>query len=223
MILSFLGLGALPLNVGGLILIVFGLVLFGLELTVTSHGLLGFGGIVCIALGAAALYTEPGDPFAPVLRRGAGRHRHGHDHRVAVHRADRPGRRPDATDGRAWRARRPADHVRDARRRPEPAGAARLGLHLGGEEWSARSADDRPIDRGTPVTVVAVDGLTVLVEPAFAAVPAPSPTNRRIHGNHRPRRVRGDHRRHPADDPVPLGPRRSAVREDGRIPAGADQ
>ena len=37
--------------------------------------------------------------------------------------------------------------------------------YIGGEEWTARSADDRPIDRGTPVTVVAVDGLTVLVEP----------------------------------------------------------
>ena len=37
--------------------------------------------------------------------------------------------------------------------------------YISGEEWTARSADDRPIDRGTPVTVVAVDGLTVLVEP----------------------------------------------------------
>ena len=47
-------------------------------------------------------------------------------------------------------------------RRPlEPLGSA----YIDGEEWTARSADDRPIDRGTPVTVVAVDGLTVLVEP----------------------------------------------------------
>ena len=43
------------------------MVLFGLELTVTSHGLLGFGGIVCFALGASALFTEPGDPFEPVV------------------------------------------------------------------------------------------------------------------------------------------------------------
>src|SRR4029453_14680307 len=48
LILSFIGLGALPLNLGGLILIVFGLILIGLEFTVTSHGLLGFGGILCI-------------------------------------------------------------------------------------------------------------------------------------------------------------------------------
>ena len=43
----------------------------------------------------------------------------------------------------------------------DPLGSA----FIAGEEWSARSADDRPIERGTPVKVVAVDGLTVLVEP----------------------------------------------------------
>ena len=42
-------------------------------------------------------------------------------------------------------------------RRPlEPLGS----VYAAGEEWSARSADDRPIERGTPVRVVAVDGLT---------------------------------------------------------------
>ena len=42
-LLALIGLGTLPLNVGGLLLILFGMVLFGLELTVTSHGLLGLG------------------------------------------------------------------------------------------------------------------------------------------------------------------------------------
>ena len=47
-------------------------------------------------------------------------------------------------------------------RRPlEPIGS----IHAAGEEWTARSADDQPIERGTPVKVIAVDGLTVLVEP----------------------------------------------------------
>src|SRR3954471_13914701 len=45
-ILALIGFGSLPLNVGGLLLIVLGLVLVGLELTVTSHGLLAVGGIV---------------------------------------------------------------------------------------------------------------------------------------------------------------------------------
>jgi len=143
---------------------VFGLVLIGLELTVTSHGLLGFGGILCIALGAAALYTEPGDPFAPVLRVApaviititiTASLLIGLIALVAVRtrRMDAPGGLvgPLITSGTHGVVRSPV----------APLGSA----YIGGEEWTARSADDRPIDRGTPVTVVAVDGLTVLVVP----------------------------------------------------------
>src|SRR6187551_111024 len=64
-ILAFIGFGSLPLNLAGLLLIGLGIVLFILEMTVTSHGLLAIGGIVCFVLGAAALYTEPGTPTAP--------------------------------------------------------------------------------------------------------------------------------------------------------------
>jgi membrane-bound serine protease (ClpP class) len=164
LILSFIGLGALPLNIGGLLLILFGLVLIGLELTVTSHGLLGFGGIVCIALGASALFTEPGDPFAPVLRvapavivtivaTGSAFIALIATVAVRTRRMHAPGGLigPAVASGSHGVVRRPL----------EPLGSA----YIAGEEWSARSADDRPIDRGTPVTVVAVDGLTVLVEP----------------------------------------------------------
>src|SRR5918998_533574 len=65
MILAFIGFGSLPLNIGGLLLIGLAILMFVLELTVTSHGLLAVAGIVCFALGAAALYTEPGTPAAP--------------------------------------------------------------------------------------------------------------------------------------------------------------
>lgn len=164
LILSFIGLGSLPLNIGGLLLILLGLVMIGLELTVTSHGLLGFGGIVCIALGASALFTEPGDPFAPVFRVapavivtilvvGGGfialiatvavRSRRMHAPPGLVG--------PKLTSGVHGIVRRPL----------EPLGSA----FIAGEEWSARSADDQPIARGTPIKVVSVDGLTVLVEP----------------------------------------------------------
>src|SRR6185503_12832930 len=68
LLLGLMGLGTLPLNVGGFLLLIFGLVLFGLEATVTSHGLLGFGGVVCFALGASALFTAPVDPFEPLVR-----------------------------------------------------------------------------------------------------------------------------------------------------------
>jgi len=47
-------------------------------------------------------------------------------------------------------------------RRPlEPTGT----ISAGGEEWSARSVDDRPIERGTAVRIVKRDGLTLVVEP----------------------------------------------------------
>jgi membrane-bound serine protease (ClpP class) len=164
LILSFIGLGALPLNVGGLMLIILGLVMIGLELTVASHGLLGFGGIVCIALGASALFTEPGDPFAPVIRVApamiitiaiVGGAFVALIATVAVRT-----RRMHAPGGLVGPA--VASGAHGIVRRPlEPLGSA----YIAGEEWSARSADDQPIGRGTPVTVVAVDGLTVLVEP----------------------------------------------------------
>jgi membrane-bound serine protease (ClpP class) len=171
-ILAFIGLGALPLNVGGLILIVFALVLFGLELTVTSHGLLGFAGVVCLGLGASALFSTPGDPFQPLAR-------------VAL---------PviltvSLTFGAimvlvAWGAIRSRSLAADpgtagapfvigslgsVRRPLEPAGS----VYVAGEEWSARSNDDRPIERGTAIRVVAVEGLTLVVElDASSSVPS---------------------------------------------------
>jgi membrane-bound serine protease (ClpP class) len=163
-ILAFIGLGALPLNVGGLLLIIFGLVLIGLELTVTSHGLLGFGGVVCLALGASALFTEPGDPFAPMVQVAPP---------LIVTVAVTGGAFVALIAFTAVRTRRMtgptglvgptvASGTQGVVRKPlEPLGSA----YIAGEEWTARSADDRPIERGTPIKVVAVDGLTVLVEP----------------------------------------------------------
>ena len=163
-ILAFIGLGALPLNVGGLILILFGLVLIGLELTVTSHGLLGFGGILCVALGASALFTEPGDPFAPVVRVAPALIATitiiGGAFVALIALTAVRTRRMTGSTGLIGAA--ISSGAQGVVRMPlAPLGSA----YIAGEEWTARSADDRPIDRGTPVRVVAVDGLTVLVEP----------------------------------------------------------
>jgi membrane-bound ClpP family serine protease len=38
-------------------------------------------------------------------------------------------------------------------------------VFAGGEEWRARSADGEPLERGTPVRIVKVEGLTLTVEP----------------------------------------------------------
>ena len=165
LILAFIGLGALPLNVGGLLLVLLGILLIGLELTVTSHGLLGFGGLVCFALGASALFTEPVDPFEPLARVATP---------VIVTTTLTAGILLALVVAAAVRSRGMASPVglvgssvlppgaHGVVRRPlEPLGS----IHAAGEEWTARSADDRPIERGTLVKVIAVDGLTVLVEP----------------------------------------------------------
>ena len=38
-------------------------------------------------------------------------------------------------------------------------------VYLGGEEWTARTPDERPLERGTAVRLVGHDGLTAIVEP----------------------------------------------------------
>lgn len=163
-ILAFIGSDSLPLNVGGLLLIGLAMLLFALEFTVTSHGLLAAGGLVCFALGASALYTEPGDPFGPIVSVATP---------LVVVMTVTAGVFAALITVTAIRTRRMAGStgligvaVRSGTpgivRRPlEPLGS----VHIAGEEWTARSVDDRPIERGTPVKVVAVDGLTVLVEP----------------------------------------------------------
>jgi membrane-bound serine protease (ClpP class) len=166
-ILAFIGLGALPLNVGGALLIVLAMVLFGLELTVTSHGLLGFGGIVCFALGASLLFTAPVDPFAPLVRVAAP---------VIITATvtatiflvlvvwaalQSRGKPSGGTVGPALIQ----GGTAVVRRPIEPLGS----IYAAGEEWSARSTDGRPLQRGVDVTVVRMDGLVAIVEPVTSS------------------------------------------------------
>jgi len=162
-ILALIGLGTLPLNVGGLVLIAFGALLFGLELTVPSHGLLGVGGLICVALGLSALFTGPVDPFEPAAQ-------------VAT-----PAIIVIIVTGAAFLAAIVFGAISSRRiGRFLPGGAHAAIGSLGevrsplspvgsvlaaGEEWSARSADGRPLERGTHVRVTKVEGLTLTVEP----------------------------------------------------------
>jgi membrane-bound serine protease (ClpP class) len=63
LLLSFVALGNLPTNWGAAALIVLSLVLFLLELHITSHGVLGAGGVLAFLLGGLLLYT----PVTPVV------------------------------------------------------------------------------------------------------------------------------------------------------------
>jgi membrane-bound serine protease (ClpP class) len=168
-VLSFVGFANLPTNVAGLVLVGIGLVLFALEPAIPSHGLLTVGGLAAFVLGASALYSQPG-PLGP-------------DTRVALPllvvasvtaaafgllittMAIRTRRMAPPTD--APSALVAAGTLGLVERPLTPVGSIRAA----GEEWSARTADDRPLDRGTPVRVVALDGLTAVVEPTAVALP----------------------------------------------------
>ena len=174
LILAFIGFGSLPLNIAGLILIGLAVVLFVLELTVTSHGLLTVGGLVAFVLGASALYTTPGNPTGP-------------DVSVAwpviavmtlatagvvvliVTVVLRARRLPPISRGVTGKGTlTPSGTEGEVRRALLPIGS----VYAAGEEWSARSASGVPIERGTPVRVVSQDGLTLVVEPIVEALPA---------------------------------------------------
>jgi len=175
LLLAFIGFGSLPLNVGGLLLIGLAIVMFVLELTVTSHGLLTIGGLVCFVLGAAALYTEPTSPTGPdvqvawpvigvmavmtaafmaVILTAAFRSR-----RMAfVPIGLGGGSGGTVTAGTVGEVRRPLD----------PIGS----VFATGEEWTAQSARGDRLGRGERVRVVGQEGLTLIVEAAPSVEPS---------------------------------------------------
>jgi membrane-bound serine protease (ClpP class) len=165
-ILAFIGFGSLPLNVGGLLLILLAVVLFGLELTVTSHGLLGAGGLIVFALGASALFTQPGDPFQPLAAVAPGvivttTITAGIFMGLIVWAAVRSRGMPSPVGVYGSSGTLPAGAAGVVRRSIEPIGS----VYAAGEEWSARTSDGSPLERGTPVRIVATEGLTLIVEP----------------------------------------------------------
>jgi membrane-bound serine protease (ClpP class) len=172
-ILAFIGFGSLPLNVGGLLLIGLAIILFVLELTVTSHGLLTIAGLVCFVLGAGALYTEPGPgapdvsvawPIIAIMTIATGAFM-----TVVVVAAIKSHRMIRMPFGLAiGGGMLPLGINAEVRRPLDPQGS----VYAAGEEWSARSADERRLERGTPVRVVRQDGLTLIVETIDPAISA---------------------------------------------------
>jgi membrane-bound serine protease (ClpP class) len=164
-IVALIGSNALPLNVGGLLLVLGGIGLLALEAVVASYGLLTVGGIVAIVLGGFALWTgvEPGEfafdvsvsPWVIAVIAVVG---------VAY----------------AWVLVRALMQMRKSPVANEPVAAlvggsamaqtliAPTGIaYAGGESWSARSPGV-DIGPGTPLRVVGVEGLELIVEPAPA-------------------------------------------------------
>jgi membrane-bound serine protease (ClpP class) len=166
LLLAFIGFGSLPLNVVGLLLIGLAIVMFVLELTVTSHGLLTIGGLVCFVLGAAAMYTEPASPTGPDVQvawpvigvMAAMTAAFMAVILTAAVRSRRMALVPIGLGGGSGGT-VPAGTAGEVRRSLDPVGS----VYAQGEEWTARSVDGARLDRGTNVQVVGQEGLTLLV------------------------------------------------------------
>ncbi len=65
LILAFFAMQTLPLNYAGLMLIIFAIILFLLEIKVASYGLLSIGGVISMLLGSLMLFDSP-EPFFKV-------------------------------------------------------------------------------------------------------------------------------------------------------------
>ncbi len=156
LLLFVLASQALPVNWVGVILILLGIVLFVLEIKITSYGLLTLGGIGCLVFGALLLFREAeGIPGLEAAR--------GTILGVAITAA----LLMSILTGlvvRAWRSRSVSgasglvSEVGLALTDLDPEG--RVFVH--GEYWNARA--DRPVRKGARVRVTRVDALRLDVE-----------------------------------------------------------
>jgi membrane-bound serine protease (ClpP class) len=145
-----------------------------LETQFTSHGLLTVAGIIALALGASALYTDAPLPSGSLARVAPA---------VIVITTGTVAVLMALVSYAAIRTRRmkaPVDIVGT----PPPTGTAgtvQAPLHpvgtvfLGGETWSARTPHHLPLDRDTEVRLVGFDGLTAIVEPLEPDLPTRAP------------------------------------------------
>jgi membrane-bound serine protease (ClpP class) len=157
LILAFFAFQSLPLNFAGLLLILFGIVLLIAEIKIVSHGVLAIGGVVAMALGSLMLFDAPEVGFrvswwaiVPTVGVTAGMFLFVVAAAVRTFAARSPVGAP-ALVGQTGVARGPLS----------PEGQ----VLVQGELWRAvvRGA---PVEEGTRVRVVGVNGLTLTVEKA---------------------------------------------------------
>ncbi len=164
LILALYAMHFLPVNLAGLFLIALALAFFILEAKAPSHGILAFGGVVSMFLGALFLIRSPLTsggvsvgvalagtlPFAVLA--------------VVLMRLVLRSRRWKSVTGKEELIGAPGIAVAQL-----PAGSEGM-IRVHGELWRAESS--RPVQEGETVRVLRVEGLKLYVEPAEVAVPA---------------------------------------------------
>lgn len=161
LLLAFAALQVLPINYTGLALIALGIALLVAELFLSSFGVVGIGGLIAFVLGSLLLFDTPESTLTV-------------DRRIIFAAAGTLGGFTLIVGFLVMRAhrRRPASGVEgmvgevgEVRRAAGRSGKLKVFVH--GEYWDAVA--DEPLDVGTPVEVVGVDGLRMRVrrhEPA---------------------------------------------------------
>jgi membrane-bound serine protease (ClpP class) len=156
LVLAMYAFNLLPINSVGVLLILVGLGLLALEVKMTSHGVLGAGGILALVLGALLLVNSPwpqarirlSTALSVALPVGV--------IMVVLLRLAIVAKRRKAVTGEAGMV----DSVGVAKTDLEPYG--KVLVH--GELWDARAR--QPITKGTRVRVREVEGLILVVEAA---------------------------------------------------------
>lgn len=154
LILAFYSMQTLSASYAGVLLILLGLVLFILEIKITSFGLLTIGGIVSLTLGSLMLFDSPAPymrvslsvivPTVAVVSAVCV---------LAVYLVIRGQRRQVTTGTEGLIGMR-------GTARSDIGASGKVFVH--GEFWNAWS--DTPVVAGAPVRVISVDGMTLKVE-----------------------------------------------------------
>jgi len=153
LILAFYAFQTLPINTAGLLLIILALVLFMVEIKVTSYGLLTVGGIVSLSLGGlmlidssnTALQVSKGIVFSVSISLGLLL-------LLVGYLVARTYRRQVSTGSEGM-----IGEVGEARTELNPSGT----VFASGELWKATSAE--PIEKGAEVVIEKVEGIHLRV------------------------------------------------------------
>ncbi len=169
LVVSFVGFAALPMNWGGIVLILAAAALFVLDIKAAAHGGLTIAGLVCFILGSLLLYSPGGVPSPtlpevsvglPALIGAAGVG--ALFSLLVVRTALRISGRPAITGSQRLNG-----ATGFARSTLDPRGT----VNVAGQQWSARLRSGR-LEAGRPVRVLGRTGLVLDVEPAEATGPA---------------------------------------------------
>ncbi len=154
LLLAFFGLSTLPVNYTGILMIIFGVILFIAEIKVMSHGMLTVGGIISLIMGSLLLFDtqEPAlrislQVLVPAILTASG------FFIVVIWLAIKAQMRKHSTGVEAMIGSE-AEAVTDI--------ANEGKVFLNGEYWKATSKE--PVKKGAKVRVVKVDGLSLIVE-----------------------------------------------------------